>query len=225
MSHFFKSLHDLIGLYEEMPDVTFFSSGFTKNNSFHSHYVDGVLDYHINTNTCIMDNLIELNDSSQMSCLDVSVITPGYSPIIHYSDADREVGTFGDFDTWKFSIFCRYNYPNQPLLQENFCPSFIGRQLDWGSGGISNCHQSSKYKVPGSQGGKINFENLVIIVEGCKNLVYLDVSDCIGFDADDEKVLELASHIKTFKCEGSMLEEDYYEDYNDYEDFSGYSSP
>ncbi|CAK7340334.1 unnamed protein product [Dovyalis caffra] len=70
------------------------------------------------------------------------------------------------------------------------------------------------------RGGQINFKNLVIIVEGCKSLVYLDVSDCIGFDPDDEKVLELASHIKTFKCEGSMLEEDYYEDYNDYEDFT-----
>lgn len=52
---------------------------------------------------------------------------------------------------------------------------------------------------------RIDFGNLVIILQGCKNLVHLDARDCIGFDSDDEEVLELASHIKTFKCDGSML--------------------
>ncbi|KAJ6316943.1 hypothetical protein OIU78_020101 [Salix suchowensis] len=61
------------------------------------------------------------------------------------------------------------------------------------------------------RGAWINFKNLEIILQGCKNLVHLDVSNCLGFDPD-EKVLELASHIKTFKCEGSMLE-DYDDDY------------
>ncbi|KAJ6756645.1 F-BOX DOMAIN CONTAINING PROTEIN EXPRESSED [Salix purpurea] len=68
------------------------------------------------------------------------------------------------------------------------------------------------------RGAWINFKNLVIILQGCKNLVHLDVSNCLGFDPD-EKVLELASHIKTFKCEGSMLEDydddDYAIDHDD----------
>ncbi|KAG6743592.1 hypothetical protein POTOM_052291 [Populus tomentosa] len=58
------------------------------------------------------------------------------------------------------------------------------------------------------RGAEIDFRNLVIILQGCKNLVHLDARDCIGFDSDDEEVLELASHIKTFKCEGSMLFDD-----------------
>lgn len=57
------------------------------------------------------------------------------------------------------------------------------------------------------RGARIYFGNLVIILQGCKNLVHLDVRDCLGFYSCDEKVLELASHIKTFKCEGSMLDD------------------
>ncbi|CAK7345236.1 unnamed protein product, partial [Dovyalis caffra] len=81
---------------------------------------------------------------------------------VYYSIADREVGIFGDFESWRFS----------------------------------------KYKV----GARIDLKNLVIILEGCKNLDYLDTRGSLGFDSN-EKVLELTSHIETFKCEGSMLED------------------
>ncbi|CAK7345238.1 unnamed protein product, partial [Dovyalis caffra] len=57
-------------------------------------------------------------------------------------------------------------------------------------------------------GALIDLKSLLIILEGCKNLEYLDVSGCIGF-RPNEMVLELASHIKTFKCEGSMLDEEF----------------
>ena len=57
------------------------------------------------------------------------------------------------------------------------------------------------------RGAWIDLENLVIILQGCKNLVHLDVRDCTGFISDDERVLELASNIKTFMCEGSMLDD------------------
>jgi len=60
------------------------------------------------------------------------------------------------------------------------------------------------------RGARIYFWNLVIILQGCKNLVHLDVRDCLGFYSCDERVLELASHIKTFKFEGSILE--FYDD-------------
>ncbi|KAF9664458.1 hypothetical protein SADUNF_Sadunf16G0020900 [Salix dunnii] len=56
------------------------------------------------------------------------------------------------------------------------------------------------------RGAWIHFRNLVIILQGCKNLVHLDVRDCTGFNSDDERVLELASNIKTFMREGSMLD-------------------
>ncbi|KAB5519190.1 hypothetical protein DKX38_023509 [Salix brachista] len=57
------------------------------------------------------------------------------------------------------------------------------------------------------RGARMDLENLVIILQGCKNLVHLDVRDCRGFISDDERVLELASNIKTFMCEGSMLDD------------------
>ncbi|XP_011008558.1 PREDICTED: putative F-box/LRR-repeat protein 23 isoform X2 [Populus euphratica] len=75
------------------------------------------------------------------------------------------------------------------------------------------------------RGARIYFENLVIILQGCKNLVHLDVRDCLGFDSDDEAVLELASNIKTFNCEGSTLH-DYDDGVIDHDDlvYDGYIS-
>ncbi|KAF5936619.1 hypothetical protein HYC85_024125 [Camellia sinensis] len=51
----------------------------------------------------------------------------------------------------------------------------------------------------------IEKESLVMILKGCKELEYVDVSDCEGFDERDIDILKLASHIRTFKPEGSML--------------------
>ncbi|KAF5940465.1 hypothetical protein HYC85_021632 [Camellia sinensis] len=55
-------------------------------------------------------------------------------------------------------------------------------------------------------------ENLVMILQGCKELEYFDVRHCIGFDEGDDEILKLASRIRTFKDEGSMLY-DYDDDY------------
>ncbi|CAL5413377.1 unnamed protein product [Camellia sinensis] len=55
-------------------------------------------------------------------------------------------------------------------------------------------------------------ENLVMILQGCKELKYFDVRDCIGFDEGDDEILKLASHIRTFKHKGLMLY-DYNDDY------------
>ncbi|THG11830.1 hypothetical protein TEA_010948 [Camellia sinensis var. sinensis] len=51
----------------------------------------------------------------------------------------------------------------------------------------------------------IEKESLVMILKGCKELECVDVSDCEGFDKGDIDILKLASHIRTFKPEGSML--------------------
>ncbi|CAL5416382.1 unnamed protein product [Camellia sinensis] len=50
----------------------------------------------------------------------------------------------------------------------------------------------------------IEKESLVIL-KGYKELEYVDVSDCEGFNERDIDILKLASHIHTFKPEGSML--------------------
>ncbi|CAL5442111.1 unnamed protein product [Camellia sinensis] len=51
----------------------------------------------------------------------------------------------------------------------------------------------------------IEKESLVMILNGCKELECVNVSDCEGFDKGDIDTLKLASHIRTFKPEGSML--------------------
>lgn len=51
----------------------------------------------------------------------------------------------------------------------------------------------------------IEQENLLIILKGCKELVHFDVRYCQGFEEGDEEILKLASHITTFKDEGSSL--------------------
>ncbi|PIA32935.1 hypothetical protein AQUCO_04300119v1 [Aquilegia coerulea] len=81
-------------------------------------------------------------------------------------------------------------------------------------------------KYLGLRGSYLPRECLIHILNGCKNLVFLDVGNCIGFDEDDDEISKLASHIKTFKSEGSMLYdyEDDYLDCNDYEDFTGNGS-
>ncbi|KAA8548418.1 hypothetical protein F0562_000102 [Nyssa sinensis] len=43
---------------------------------------------------------------------------------------------------------------------------------------------------------------LVMILQGCKELVHFDVRDGRGFKVNDE-ILKLASHIRTFMYEGS----------------------
>lgn len=58
-------------------------------------------------------------------------------------------------------------------------------------------------------------KNLVLILQGCRELECLDVRNCIGFDEDDEEILKLSSAIKSFHCDGSKAQhptsgDDYY---------------
>ncbi|PIA38912.1 hypothetical protein AQUCO_02700244v1 [Aquilegia coerulea] len=53
------------------------------------------------------------------------------------------------------------------------------------------------------RGSSIWRESLILILSGCRKLELLDVSGCIGFDANDAEILKMASHIKTFKSEGA----------------------
>ncbi|XP_077215584.1 F-box/LRR-repeat protein At3g48880-like [Tasmannia lanceolata] len=44
-------------------------------------------------------------------------------------------------------------------------------------------------------------ENLMVILEGCKDLELLYLRNCVGFDLD-EVILKKASHIRDFNCKG-----------------------
>ncbi|XP_043705133.1 putative F-box/LRR-repeat protein 22 [Telopea speciosissima] len=50
-------------------------------------------------------------------------------------------------------------------------------------------------------------KSLKIILQGCRELVLLDARNCDGFEADDEEILKMASHINTFLTHGSILDE------------------
>lgn len=58
-------------------------------------------------------------------------------------------------------------------------------------------------------------KNLLLILQGCRKLVFLDVRNCIGFAEDDQEILELASAVKSFSCDGSTTY-DYLADYYDW---------
>lgn len=51
-------------------------------------------------------------------------------------------------------------------------------------------------------------EQLLMIMDGCKELEILSVRDCIGFEADEE-IMKRALGIKFFDCEGSKLFDDF----------------
>ncbi|XP_043705132.1 F-box/LRR-repeat protein At3g48880-like [Telopea speciosissima] len=54
-------------------------------------------------------------------------------------------------------------------------------------------------------------ESLKMILLGCRELVLLDARNCEGFEAEDDEILKMASHIKTFMTEGSCEYEEYEE--------------
>ncbi|XP_061992359.1 F-box/LRR-repeat protein At3g48880-like [Rosa rugosa] len=73
----------------------------------------------------------------------------------------------------------------------------------------------------------IDRDDLVTLLQGCNELVLLDVSNCIGFDEEDEEIAKLASHIANFSSQGSTLydDDDYYEGHISWdEDIYGYGS-
>ena len=77
----------------------------------------------------------------------------------------------------------------------------------------------SELKYLDLHGGDFEKEALVMILQGCKQLVHLDISKSFGFDDDDAEILELASHIPSFKCEGSIIALDWLDDdYIDHDD-------
>ncbi|KAJ6796595.1 F-box/LRR-repeat protein-like [Iris pallida] len=64
------------------------------------------------------------------------------------------------------------------------------------------------------RGCPLSKRQLLLILDGCRELEVVDVSNCTGFVADDE-IKKAASFVKEFKCEGAKMEEDYMDLYDD----------
>ncbi|XP_077216324.1 F-box/LRR-repeat protein At3g48880-like [Tasmannia lanceolata] len=99
----------------------------------------------------------------------------------------------------------------------NHCKNFVGLKA---SGWVDDNVASAivmflpKIKYLVLSASTLSKENLMVILEGCKDLELLYLKNCVGFDVDEE-ILKRASHIRDFNCEGAQLEEDY--DDHDYQ--------
>ncbi|KAI0501375.1 hypothetical protein KFK09_016320 [Dendrobium nobile] len=88
------------------------------------------------------------------------------------------------------------------------CPNFRGLHLY----GLFNTTETRaivrcmpRLKILVISGSVIFKENMMEILDGCKELEKLNVSYCAGFDVDNE-ILKKASKIKKFECEGTTSE-------------------
>ncbi|CAL8122970.1 unnamed protein product [Prunus armeniaca] len=57
------------------------------------------------------------------------------------------------------------------------------------------------------KGAKVNWDGLVTLLLGYKDLVMLDARDCSSFNENDDEISKLAYHISKFMCEGSEFPE------------------
>ncbi|KAF9618070.1 hypothetical protein IFM89_000021 [Coptis chinensis] len=107
--------------------------------------------------------------------------------------------------------------------QSNFVGLFINSGIDIEEA-TSIVTNLPKIKYLSLRNCSVPRECLIQILNGCRDLVLFDVRDCIGFDEDEEEILKIASHIKNFRLQGSMLYDYYYETGADYEYFTGNGS-
>lgn len=149
-------------------------------------------------------------------------------------DEEDMIGaTFGDsFEQWKSidlidSRHCNYMLEiiDKISLQ---CKNFVGLSVeqvhinDIVASSIASKLATIKCLVLDK--AIIEEEDLETILLGCKELEVLYVRHCVGFDEDNENILNLASRIKDFRCEGSRFdnrcyveESEYYIDYEEKE--------
>ena len=52
-------------------------------------------------------------------------------------------------------------------------------------------------------------EQLMVILDGCREIERLSVNECIGFETGNEEVMKKAKGIKMFENRGSKLEDDF----------------
>ncbi|XP_077215588.1 F-box/LRR-repeat protein At3g48880-like [Tasmannia lanceolata] len=104
----------------------------------------------------------------------------------------------------------------------NHCKNFVNLKA---SGWVDDNVASAivmflpKIKYLNLSASTLSKKNLMVILEGCKDLELLYLKNCVGFDVDEE-ILNRASHIRDFNCEGAQLEEDFLFVYDNYDDYS-----
>lgn len=114
-----------------------------------------------------------------------------------------------------------------PLIGTN-CPKFVGLVVN----DIIDMEMASTFahflpniKWLNLRGSYLPRESLVCILHGCRELLFLNVNRCIGFDENDAEISKLASHVKTFMSLGSKLQDDFDEydslNANDFDEYSG----
>ncbi|XP_058073082.1 F-box/LRR-repeat protein At3g48880-like [Magnolia sinica] len=134
-------------------------------------------------------------------CPSLKILSLPYKRLL---EVDKQIAQF--MPKWKdlehLNMYVNPRSFNQIIKQIGFhCKNFVGLKT---KGPISRQEASAiatwlpkiKYLI-------LNYsylfkESLMMILEGCRELEELDVTDCRGLDVDDD-ILKLASHIKTFR--------------------------
>ncbi|RVW83583.1 hypothetical protein CK203_039304 [Vitis vinifera] len=130
----------------------------------------------------------------------------------YYPKIDIQVEKSAIVGTWEQSWHGGNPHPNSSFLQK-LHKAISSKNECWQQGSISHCHLAANLRYLVLNGASIEQESLVMILQGCKQLIEIDVRDCDGFDEDDAEILKLASHIPSFMCKGSFL----YDPFDDYE--------
>lgn len=105
-----------------------------------------------------------------------------------------------------------------PILEQISlnCKSFVGLRMYgclYKEDALAIVAHLPKLKYLAMKGSYLGKQELLVILDGCRELEELDVTRCRGFDVDDE-ILRKASGIKAFEYTGSK----FHDDYDEYED-------
>ncbi|XP_057484523.1 F-box/LRR-repeat protein At3g48880-like [Actinidia eriantha] len=110
------------------------------------------------------------------------------------------------------SLKLHYFFDVQELLTQisYHCKSFVALAIKCARIGRKEALAIVKFlpniKVLDLRYASMDEESLKKILQGCKQLELFDARDCIGFNEGDEEILKHASHIRSFKHEGSTTE-------------------
>ncbi|KAL1806052.1 hypothetical protein ACET3Z_029120 [Daucus carota] len=159
----------------------------------------------------LMETVVNL---SQGCVTSLTLELPGYSGFLSSDDCPSFEGKWKnlEFISLKNSFNIEYLIKHISI----YLPSFNG--LSIGGGEVDGDTASMivslipKLKHLTINNAFLQKKDLLLILKGCSELLFLDVRNCDGFGEDDEEILKLASAIKTFRCDGSKtydLADDY----------------
>lgn len=164
----------------------------------------------------------------------ISQKCPDLKKLYMWQDKQHDDPLTGDLIcNWKKLEFLQiYRVKNLKQILESIsihCKNFVGLDCSY-SYLLGAAVLAIVEFIPNIKHLKLKFSNLpkkylVEILKGCKELNFLDVSNCMGFDANDAEILKLASHIRSFNCNGSTYHNSatgsFYVDSHFYLDYDG----